>query len=326
MIDGVQYLSVRDIIMVMCGKDANHSNEIWRRLPDQSKAEVNSYCVNLKFKGPGQKEQPVIQFQGAVKLLMWLPGENAKAFRSKAAEILTRYYAGDKTLLKDVWANAQSASPINEAARAALPGVDALEEYSAKRQKIMDHLEEDLALVRVVGTATREYNVHLREQVGIKRELFEMEITHENHKFDIEKARFDLTEVGRRSELDHRRALKALDAPAVALAAAVSGVPGETVTVLKVYLKNKSQFGAVAHSKRKRDRLLREAGVKASATFKSTYGVEPTRVLQAGSSGFEVCEYPAHAEDLVLEELRSCYRVICAGDNQVPIRGYLVLT
>ena len=282
--------------------------------------------TTLKFKGAGQQEQPVIQFQGALKLLMRLPGENAKIFRSKAADILTRYYAGDKTLLKEVWANAQSASPINEAARAALPGVDALEEYSAKRQKMMEHLEEDLTLIKVAGAATKEYNVHLREQVGIKRELFDMEIDHEKNKFEIEKARFDLTEVGKRSDLEHRRALKALDAPAAAESQWEALVPGATVTVLKVYLKHKLHFSCVAHRKKQRDRLLREAGVKASAAFRAAYGVEPNKIVQSGGGrNLEVCEYPADAEGLILEELKSCYRAICAGGSQLPIRGYLVL-
>jgi hypothetical protein len=89
-VDGIQYLSIRDLIMVMCGKDGNQAGEIWRRLSDSRKEEVKAFCFNLKFKGSGQKEQTAIQFQGALKLLMWLPGERAKSFRSQAAEILTR--------------------------------------------------------------------------------------------------------------------------------------------------------------------------------------------------------------------------------------------
>lgn len=118
--DGVQYLSIRDLIMVVCEKDGNHAQEVWRRLPDDKKSEVNAQCVNFRFPGRGQSEQPVITFPGAIKIMMWLPGENAKNVRTKAAEIITRYYAGDKTLLQEIEANANSNAPINQMARAAL--------------------------------------------------------------------------------------------------------------------------------------------------------------------------------------------------------------
>lgn len=118
--DGVQYLSIRDLIMVVCEKDNNDAGQIWRRLPDDKKIEVQSSCLNFKFPGRGQSEQPVITFPGAIKIMMWLPGENAKNVRTKAAEIITRYYAGDKSLLQEIEANANSNAPINQMARAAL--------------------------------------------------------------------------------------------------------------------------------------------------------------------------------------------------------------
>jgi len=106
-IGGVQFLSIRDLIMVMCGKNQNQAAKVWRRISDEVKAELNAFYLNFKFPGRGQSEQPVIQFQGALKLLVWLPGENAKKFRSQAADILTRYCTGDTTLLSEI--NAQDA-------------------------------------------------------------------------------------------------------------------------------------------------------------------------------------------------------------------------
>ena len=41
-VDGIQYLSIRDLIMVMCGKDGNQAAEIWRRLSDFKKEEVKA--------------------------------------------------------------------------------------------------------------------------------------------------------------------------------------------------------------------------------------------------------------------------------------------
>lgn len=336
MVDGVQYLSIRDIIMVMCDKNGNHANEIWRRVPENFKEEVNAFCVNLRFKGPGQKAQPVIQFQGALKMMMWLPGEKAKTFRSKAAEILTRYYAGDKTLLNEVWANAQAQAPINEAARAALPQLDAIEEYGAKRQKIMEHIQEDLALVRVMAATTKEYNGYLKEQMEIKRELFDMEISHERAKLEVfgqfkkvdldhDSAKFTLSEQGKQSDIEHKRAMKELDSPAVAVPEVVVTDMRTKLTVLGVFQKNIAQFAMASGTKARRERLVREAGVKAAGKYRAEWGVEACKALDAGS-GFEVCVYPIEAEALLLESLKEAYRHMCAGQNQVPIKGFLVLT
>jgi hypothetical protein len=74
---------------------------------------------------------------------MWLPGEQAKQFRSKAADILTRYYAGDKTLLIDICANAESHAAINQAARAALPQVQVEDEHTRKRKAFELEVEEE---------------------------------------------------------------------------------------------------------------------------------------------------------------------------------------
>jgi hypothetical protein len=143
-IGGVQFLSIRDLIMVMCDKTNKDASQTWiRDITNEQKAEISSFCRNFQFPGRGQSEQPVIQFQGAMKLLMWLPGENAKKFRSQAADILTRYYAGDTTLLSEI--NADSHDVINQAARAADNKRKALEldiqEEALQTSRIERHLK-----------------------------------------------------------------------------------------------------------------------------------------------------------------------------------------
>jgi hypothetical protein len=147
-IEQTQYISVRDLIMVMCDQNNDRAGKTWRNFDEARKQELASSLKVYKFPGQGQQEMAVISFKGAIKLLMWLPGEKAKIFRSKAADILTRYYAGDKTLLRDVAANAESSAPVNVFARAALePTQEQLEEDAAlerKRKRIeMDREELD---------------------------------------------------------------------------------------------------------------------------------------------------------------------------------------
>jgi hypothetical protein len=121
-IDGVQYLSIRDMIMCVCGKDSDHAGATWRNIADSKKDEVRQFLANFKFHGQGQSEQPVINFVGALKLIMFLPGEAAKKHRSAITDILRRYFAGDASLLDEIERNQVSESPIAQMARASLAG------------------------------------------------------------------------------------------------------------------------------------------------------------------------------------------------------------
>ena len=105
-IENVQYLSARDVIMHLGGKNAKTANKTWERLQESRKLELETDCRQYKFPGQGQSEQPVLTFKGALKLVMWIGGENAKNYRSAMVKILQKYYAGDGSLLEEVEANA----------------------------------------------------------------------------------------------------------------------------------------------------------------------------------------------------------------------------
>ena len=77
MIDGVQYLSICDIIMVMCDKNGEHAGQLLRNLKENNKNELQQFLANFKFPGHGQSEQLVITCPDAVRLCMFLPGETA---------------------------------------------------------------------------------------------------------------------------------------------------------------------------------------------------------------------------------------------------------
>lgn len=119
-VDGVQYLSVRDFIMHMCGKNINDAGEVWRNLSEDKKKEVRESVLKFKFPGRGQSEQPVITFPGAIKLAMFLPGEKAKKNRALMTNIIIKYFAGDSSLCHEVYSNAQSDQPAAQMARASL--------------------------------------------------------------------------------------------------------------------------------------------------------------------------------------------------------------
>jgi hypothetical protein len=93
-------ISVFDFIKVVGGQVK--PKNVWYELEKKYKNEVALFSGHFKFKGPGQKDTPVINVQGMVKLLFWLPGETAKQFRSKSAETMIRYLGGDLTLIDEI--------------------------------------------------------------------------------------------------------------------------------------------------------------------------------------------------------------------------------
>ena len=95
-----EYVSVYDIIKV-AGNQKN-PRMVWERLLETYGEEVVSFCDNLKFPGPGQRETPCINAKGLVKLLMWIPGKLAQEFRNQTADIMLRYLGGDTSLINEI--------------------------------------------------------------------------------------------------------------------------------------------------------------------------------------------------------------------------------
>ena len=150
-IDGVQYLSIRDIVMSLCKKNMNDASDVWRKLSDEHKREVRDMVSTYQFPGRGQSAQSVITFPGAIRLSMFLPGEHAKRHRSAMSQILTRYFAGDKSLLAEIEANAVSSQPVSQMARESL-GLSTSDEKALelrKRTLEVENMELDIQKKRM---------------------------------------------------------------------------------------------------------------------------------------------------------------------------------
>ena len=104
-IDGVQYLSIRDIIMHLCDKNVNDAGAVWRNLADQKKNKLQPFLNVFQFPGRGQQIQPVITLPGSIKLVMILPGERAKRYKWIFADIISRYLDGDDEMCLEIKQN-----------------------------------------------------------------------------------------------------------------------------------------------------------------------------------------------------------------------------
>ena len=177
-LNDLQHLSIRDVIMYFGGKKAPAATRTWERLTDSRKQEVATECSTYKFPGPGQVEQSVITFKGALKLIMWIGGEKAKDMRAAMVSILTRYYAGDGSLTEEIEANAQSAAPIPQMARASLAAeVPAQDEFSLTHKRKLQELEIS-RLEQVIARQKVDTDL-AREEVEAKR-LANLDTTREH--------------------------------------------------------------------------------------------------------------------------------------------------
>jgi hypothetical protein len=93
-------VSVFDFIKVVGGQ--KNPKKTWYDVQNNRKNELGTFCSQFKFPGQGKTLTPVINVRGMVKLLFWLPGELAKQFRSKSAEVMIRYLGGDMTLINEI--------------------------------------------------------------------------------------------------------------------------------------------------------------------------------------------------------------------------------
>jgi hypothetical protein len=182
LIDGVQFLSVRDVLMHLCNLTSIAATQKWRLLSDEAKNEVEQFLRNFQFPGKGNRIEPVITFQGVLKLIMLVSGQKAALYRSAMVKILQKFYAGDGSLLEGVEANAQSAAPIAQMARASLAVESVVaepvpDEQSLIRKRKLESLEiEKLELELSTRKQQSELDLTIRRReadLDLRRSEFE---------------------------------------------------------------------------------------------------------------------------------------------------------
>ena len=82
---------------------------VWLRLKGEVEAEGGSVIYH-QFSGKGQRPTPCVDADGALYLIMRVPGKAAVAFRHKCFNVLKRYFAGDTSLNEEIAANAAAVS------------------------------------------------------------------------------------------------------------------------------------------------------------------------------------------------------------------------
>ena len=291
-INGKHYLSVRDLIMVYCVTDRKNASKIWNRTTDDKRTEVSPFMHHFQFPGPGEKTQDVITFEGAVKILMWLPGNSAKDFRSKVTEILTRYLAGDSTLIKEIEQNAESSHPVNVMARAAMEDPESSEdEMFKKRARLRAEALEDLKIQemahQIKDRTRRDEMNYLMTSVEFLKSL-------NNGKLDD------------RTALQYSDCIKNITFAGTQVPTITNGDPSSQTTLLSQSSQGLTLSTVVISMRVKcTDDELKSMGKQLAVKYREKYGTSPSQHTQyCGGASRPVNSYTEKDRDLMEEVIR----------------------
>lgn len=104
-VNGVRYLSLRDLMMLLFVIENKEVSRKWNELSIEAKHDILPSCYMSQFPGRGQTKQPVITLPGALKVIMYFSGEHAKRRQDMLVNILDRHFAERGWRLKALEAN-----------------------------------------------------------------------------------------------------------------------------------------------------------------------------------------------------------------------------
>jgi hypothetical protein len=113
------------------------------RIPDNV---FDSKKIVERQLNPRGHKTKLLTFQDAIEFVMVLPGQTAMAVRQQFARIIRQYIAGERSLIAEINANAESNSPLTQMARAAAPEEDAATVGFKRRREELElfKLEEEV--------------------------------------------------------------------------------------------------------------------------------------------------------------------------------------
>jgi len=155
-------LWVVDLIMAITGKNRDDAGKALRRIPEDLFS--SDKMSERKMPGKGNSQVKLTSIQNAIQLVMVLPGKFAKEIRSQFADVLTRYMAGDKSLIHEIEANEESDSPIATLARASLEQDDAVDNTRKRKLEDMQIAKLD-SEIKHLQTETMTKNIENQNRI-----------------------------------------------------------------------------------------------------------------------------------------------------------------
>jgi hypothetical protein len=106
-----------DLAMVVMGKGRDYAGQVLRNIPDTVFDPEWFINKRTKIHGSGGNRTKLLTLDGAIKLVMILPGKIARETRNQFARIIRRYFGGDEALSNEITANSISSCPLARMAR-----------------------------------------------------------------------------------------------------------------------------------------------------------------------------------------------------------------
>lgn len=301
-----------EIVMMVCGKDRNMAGAVLRNISQDQFSSTK--FVERKMPGKGNARTKLITFEDSIELIMILPGKIAKDIRLKMVDIIKRYLAGDKSLIQEVEHNATSDAPIHKMAR------EECMEGSSEEPEIMvgyKRMHESVTMSRELVSNAESVTKHMREQNGLARERWDMDLAKTQERNDLElkhaRAKYELKCLEFQAELNFKRELaQIVVAQQDPSGGQCSGDGHDDTTVLSTFVKHNKQFTQL---KRNQEIvLLREAGKKAAQEYFVQHHAYPKKISEGVYTN--VNSYPKSFEPTLLEILQDTYRVLRHGAGQ----------
>ena len=123
-----------------------------------TKEEVQTLCLYIKFPGQGQRLTPCMDIRGLQRLIALLGGKIGADYRRLAETTLTRLVAGDETMIGEIEENAGSDGPMQTLAREALGAEHLLGEGPVPTDDAMEVDEEQrMVVVRAIAADMKQF-------------------------------------------------------------------------------------------------------------------------------------------------------------------------
>lgn len=107
-----------DLVIVVSDLERNQAGLALRRVIEKNLLSIK--MIERNTGGKGNARTQLVNLKDALQLIMVLPGEMAKTVRAQIGDIMTKFFAGDESLVDQIHANASSTSPIAQMARESL--------------------------------------------------------------------------------------------------------------------------------------------------------------------------------------------------------------
>jgi hypothetical protein len=161
-----------DLVMVVTTLERDQAGLALRRVLSKNLLSIN--LIERNTGGKGNARTQLINLKDALQLIMVLPGEMAKTVRAQIGDIMTKFFAGDESLVDQIQANASSTSPIAQMARQSLgmsPEQDPVAVgFKRKREELELLMQEEEVLAKRVNRLQQEEEIKKSVQARIMDE------------------------------------------------------------------------------------------------------------------------------------------------------------